>query len=102
MRLARTSSCWGRRKKNEGSGLMLNGFWVKPKKALYMFTGCQQREIPSVSGRHFPYFIMRPAAGQASRPVGVLNRFGGGGQDAAVRVGKPWYSHLISGKRRRE
>src|ERR1035441_519010 len=39
MRLARASSCCGLRKRNEGSGLMLNGFLVKPKKALYMFTG---------------------------------------------------------------
>src|SRR4249920_1822077 len=38
IRLARASSCCGLRKRNEGSGLMLNGFWVKPKKALYMFT----------------------------------------------------------------
>jgi hypothetical protein len=24
------------RNRNDGSGLMLNGFWVKPKKALYI------------------------------------------------------------------
>src|SRR5262245_42187858 len=38
MRLASASSCCGLRNRNEGSGLMLNGFWVKPKKALYIFT----------------------------------------------------------------
>src|ERR1035441_2341021 len=49
MRLASASSCCGLRKRNEGSGLMLNGFLVKPKKALYMFTGSQWRD-PACQG----------------------------------------------------
>src|ERR1019366_7216923 len=49
MRLASASSCCGLRKRNEGSGLMLNGFLVKAKKALYMFTGSQWRD-PACQG----------------------------------------------------
>src|SRR5215469_8519842 len=36
MRFANASSCCLLRKRNVGSGLMLNGFCLKPKKALYM------------------------------------------------------------------
>src|SRR5438045_2502090 len=36
MRLASASSCCALRNRNDGSGLMLNGFCVKPKKALYI------------------------------------------------------------------
>src|ERR1035438_7126951 len=49
MRLARASSCCGLRKRNDGSGLMLNGFLVKPKKALYMFTEAQRTD-PATQG----------------------------------------------------
>src|SRR5215472_18908919 len=44
MRFARASSCCVLRNKNAGSGLTLNGFWVKQKKALYILTGGHGRD----------------------------------------------------------
>src|SRR5580704_2698736 len=50
MRLASASSCCELRNRNDGSGLMLNGFWVKPKNALYIVAA---RQILS-SAYHVP------------------------------------------------
>src|SRR5438552_9096641 len=70
MRFASASSCCMLRKRNEGSGLMLNGFWLKPKNALYIPT-FPSSATPGSAGFNLPFPILR---GILRRPPHSLPR----------------------------